>query len=78
MCRGRRSKLGGASGGCGSNTLQKKLKELEDENLSLRSEVNTYLKLYASKANGHTYRKTITHRLVMFSIELIVCVCVCV
>ncbi|XP_067111543.1 trafficking kinesin-binding protein 1-like [Osmerus mordax] len=33
-----RSKLGGASGGCGSNTLQKKLKELEDENLSLRSE----------------------------------------
>ncbi|CAL8297780.1 unnamed protein product [Lota lota] len=41
--RGRRGKVGTASGGFGSDTLQMKLKELEEENLSLRSEAS-YLK----------------------------------
>ncbi|XP_047460354.1 trafficking kinesin-binding protein 1-like isoform X2 [Mugil cephalus] len=37
---GRKSKLETASGGFVSDTLQRKLKELEEENLSLRSEAN--------------------------------------
>ncbi|KAM4630231.1 trafficking kinesin-binding protein 1 [Polymixia lowei] len=37
---GKKSKVGTASGGFGSDTLQRKLKELEEENLSLRSEAN--------------------------------------
>ncbi|XP_029920123.1 trafficking kinesin-binding protein 1 [Myripristis murdjan] len=37
---GKRSKLETASGGFGTDTLQRKLKELEEENLSLRSEAN--------------------------------------
>ncbi|KAF7664685.1 hypothetical protein LDENG_00168480 [Lucifuga dentata] len=37
---GKTSKVDTASGGFGSNTLQRKLKELEEENLSLRSEAN--------------------------------------
>ncbi|XP_056439456.1 trafficking kinesin-binding protein 1-like [Gadus chalcogrammus] len=40
---GRRCKVGSASGGFGSDPLQMKLKELEEENLSLRSEAS-YLK----------------------------------
>lgn len=38
--RGKKSKVETASGGFVSDTLQKKLKELEEENLSLRSEVS--------------------------------------
>nr|XP_020441974.1 trafficking kinesin-binding protein 1-like isoform X2 [Monopterus albus] len=37
---GKKSKVEAASGGFVSNTLQRKLKELEEENLSLRSEAN--------------------------------------
>ncbi|KAM3858412.1 trafficking kinesin-binding protein 1 [Diretmus argenteus] len=37
---GKKSKVDAAAGGFGSDTLQKKLKELEEENLSLRSEAN--------------------------------------
>ncbi|KAJ3608627.1 hypothetical protein NHX12_023159 [Muraenolepis orangiensis] len=38
--RGRWSKAGAASGGFGSDMLQRKLKELEEENVSLRSEAS--------------------------------------
>lgn len=37
--RGKKSKVEAASGGFVSDTLQRKLRELEEENLSLRSEV---------------------------------------
>ncbi|XP_056154152.1 trafficking kinesin-binding protein 1-like isoform X2 [Lampris incognitus] len=37
---GKKSKVGSALGGFGTDTLQRKLKELEEENLSLRSEAN--------------------------------------
>ncbi|XP_035039568.1 trafficking kinesin-binding protein 1 isoform X2 [Hippoglossus stenolepis] len=37
---GKRSKVGAASGGFVSDTLQRKLKDLEEENLSLRSEAH--------------------------------------
>lgn len=40
--RAKNSKAETASGGFVSNTLQRKLKELEEENLSLRSEVSPH------------------------------------